>query len=63
VSAFKNQVNNFIDTIRGAAPPTITVEDGLASVEVIESAYRSMREQNWLNVEERPSAPKVAVAS
>lgn len=53
VEAFKNQVTNFVDTVRGAAAPIITMEDALASVEVIESAYRSLNQQNWQEVEDR----------
>lgn len=52
VEAFKNQVVNFVETIRGAATPINTMEDGLASVKVIEAAYQSMNQQNWQEVEE-----------
>lgn len=62
VDAFKNQVMNFVDTVRGADEPVITMEDGLASVRVIEAAYRSMHEQNWQEVEERPLIPQHAIA-
>jgi predicted dehydrogenase len=57
VDAFKNQVLNFVETIRGSADPIITMEDGLASVKVIESAYQSMNQQNWQEVEEVSLAP------
>lgn len=63
VAAFRNQVENFVNTVRGSASPIITVEDGLASVEVIEAAYRSMLTQNWQAPEERSSHPTLAVAS
>jgi len=43
IDAFRRLMMNFIDTVRGAAPPVITVEDALASVEVIESAYGRTR--------------------
>ena len=55
VDAFKNQVLNFVETVRGSAEPVITMEDGLASVKVVEAAYQSMRQQNWQEVEEVPS--------
>lgn len=52
VAAFRNQVVNFVETVRGAAEPVITMEDGLASVKVIEAAYQSMNQQSWQEVED-----------
>jgi len=62
VEAFKNQVTNFVDTIRGAAAPSISMEEALASVEVIEAAYRSLNQQNWQEVEERSFKPNLVMA-
>jgi predicted dehydrogenase len=53
VEAFKNQVINFVETVRGSVAPIITMEDALASVEVVEAAYRSLNQQNWQEVEDR----------
>jgi len=47
VRAFRNQVNNFVGAIRKEEPLRITWKDAVASVEVIESAYRSMRAAPW----------------
>lgn len=61
VDAFKNQVLNFVETIRGSANPINTVEDGLASVRVIEAAYQSMNQQNWQEVEDVTLTPNVSL--
>jgi predicted dehydrogenase len=47
VAAFQNQLQNFIDAVRGRAAPLIRPEDALASVQVIEAAYRSMTADKW----------------
>ena len=49
--AFAAQVTNFARAIRGAEPLLITADDAIASVEVIEAAYRSMRAAPWTGVE------------
>jgi predicted dehydrogenase len=67
--AFRSQVNNFARAIRGEEKLLIDWEDALASVDVIEAAYRSLREPNWTGVKKRlpdltqtprPSAPTVS---
>lgn len=63
VEAFKNQVSNFVETVRGAARPIISIDDGLASVRVIESAYRSMESMNWIQVEEKQLFTNLAAVS
>jgi predicted dehydrogenase len=50
VQAFRSQIGNFARAIRGEERLRITAEDAVASVEVIEAAYQSLREQHWLNV-------------
>lgn len=47
LEAFKKQVVNFIDTIKGNGTPLIDPADALASVAVIEAAYRSLRSGKW----------------
>src|SRR6185295_3065013 len=44
VQAFRNQIHNFVKSIRGEEALLITGEDGLASVKVIEAAYASLHE-------------------
>jgi len=41
---------NFAGTIRGREAPLITTEDSLASVRVIEAAYRSLEVDKWVPV-------------
>jgi predicted dehydrogenase len=50
VTAFRNQVMNFADAIQTGAPLVISWEDAIASVEVIEAAYESMRTAPWTDV-------------
>lgn len=51
MAAFGSQLSNFIDTIDGTDRPLITAEDALASVRVIEAAYRSTGMDKWMGVE------------
>ena len=54
--ALKSQLCNFAGAIRGTEPLRITAEDALASVQVIEAAYRSMANDGWVGVERRPAS-------
>jgi predicted dehydrogenase len=54
IAAFAGQLANFAACVRGAEPPTIGDADALASVVVIDCAYRSATEERWLAV---PPAP------
>ena len=47
VQAFINQIENFAGAIRGEEELLIKSEDALASVEVIETAYSSLRNMRW----------------
>lgn len=47
VQAFRSQIENFTRAIKGEEELLITAEDGLASVEAIESAYAAMRKTSW----------------
>lgn len=51
-AAFRSQLQNFVGTIAGTDEPRITDADALASVQVIEAAYRSSRERTWVDVAE-----------
>ncbi len=51
VQAFRSQLVNFAQTIRGEARPLISKEDALASVAVIEAAYASIKADRWTRVE------------
>jgi predicted dehydrogenase len=50
VQAFRSQIDNFARTIRGEEVLLISAEDALASVEVIEAAYNSLRRDHWITV-------------
>lgn len=47
VDAFVRQLENFAAAIQGRDPLVVTPTDALASVEVIEAAYRAMRQGDW----------------
>lgn len=57
IDAFKNQLENFINTIHGVQEPLITPKDGLASIALVEAAYESFKTGNWISIEE--TAPHV----
>jgi len=50
VQAFKRQIENFCKAIHREEPLLITAEDAIASVEVIEAAYKSLSTTNWIPV-------------
>ncbi len=50
IAAFRRKLANFAASIRGSERPLITAEDALASVEVIEAAYRSAEADLWTPV-------------
>ena len=50
VGAFRNQIVNFADAIRGEDRLIIGFEDALASVEVVEAAYESLSQNHWTPV-------------
>jgi len=47
VRAFSRQIDNFARAIRGEEDLLVTMEDALASVEVVEAAYRALRASRW----------------
>lgn len=47
VDAFKRQIENFAGAVRGEESLVVTPEDALASVQVIEAAYRSLARGGW----------------
>ena len=50
VQAFCSQIDNFSRAILGKEPLLITPEDALASLEVIETAYAALHQDNWVPV-------------
>ncbi len=49
-AAIRNQLNNFVQAIRGKETPRVTLDDALASVDVIEAGYASLRAGRWLPI-------------
>jgi predicted dehydrogenase len=66
VSCMRKAVENFCDAVRGEDRLRITAADAIASVGVIEAAYRSMGRSNWVptrangNSEPTPADARVA---
>jgi predicted dehydrogenase len=50
VQALRRQLDNFCAAVRGREPLLIQAEDAIASVEVIEAAYHSLRHCHWVPV-------------
>ena len=61
IEAFKSQVVNFVETARHVARPITTLKDAIASVEVIEAAYRSIETDSWIIVEDNCQSSTLAV--
>jgi predicted dehydrogenase len=51
VDAFKRQLENFAGTIQGRESLLVTPDDAIASVGVIEAAYRAMQQGDWEAIE------------
>lgn len=58
VASFKGKIENFANALRGKEDLFITPSDALASVQVIDAAYRSMRQNLWQPVIEKTMAAK-----
>lgn len=50
LSAMRRNVDNFCRSLRREEPLLITAKDAMASVEVVETAYASLRENHWVPV-------------
>jgi len=50
IQAFRAQLENFVRAIAGEEELRITMDDALASVEVIEAAYRALHASRWTAV-------------
>jgi predicted dehydrogenase len=58
VASFKGKIDNFARALRGVEDLFITPADALASVRVIESAYKSLRQNLWQPVVEKAAAAR-----
>ncbi|MBL8752540.1 MAG: Gfo/Idh/MocA family oxidoreductase, partial [Planctomycetes bacterium] len=54
IAAFQNQLRNFVGAVRGEDLPVIGDADALASVVVVDCAYRSAAEERWIAVPFEP---------
>ena len=50
ITAFQNQLENFVAAVQGKDDPVIADTDAMASVLVIDCAYRSAAEERWITV-------------
>jgi predicted dehydrogenase len=50
LQAFRSQIGNFVRAVRGEEELRLTMEDALASVEVVEAAYRALQGSRWTAV-------------
>ena len=53
IHAFRSQIDNFSKAIHGQEALLVTAEDALASVEVIEAAYKALRRNHWIAVDRK----------
>jgi predicted dehydrogenase len=51
VQSFRSQIENFSMAILKQEPLLITVDDAIASVEVIEAAYQSLHQDHWTPIQ------------
>jgi predicted dehydrogenase len=58
--AFRGQIENFSRAIQGEDKLLVSPEDAIASVEVIEAAYASLRADQWKTVETKDWNPEAA---
>ncbi len=56
LDAFKRQLENFAGAIQGRDSLVVTPADGLASVQVIEAAYRAMQQGAWESIDASEAA-------
>jgi predicted dehydrogenase len=52
VGAFQGQIDNFVRAIQGEEDLRITMDDALASIEVIEAAYQALHGSRWTPIAE-----------
>jgi predicted dehydrogenase len=50
VQAFRSQIENFSRAIRGEEPLLLSGEDAIASVNIVDSAYQALRQNQWIPV-------------
>ena len=63
IQALRSQIDNFARGIVGDERLIITAEDALASVEVVQAAYASLRQNHWTAVTRGLQSPERGAAS
>lgn len=58
VASFKGKIENFAGALRGSEELLIQPSDALASVQVIEAAYKSLNQNLWQTVVEKAASAK-----
>jgi predicted dehydrogenase len=58
--AFRNQIENFAAAIGGEDTLLIKPVDAIASVEVIETAYESLRRDTWMPIKKEPTNRQIS---
>ena len=61
-AAFARQIDHFVAVLRGESRSLPDAHDALASVSVIQAAYRSMNRGAWTRVDDRPAPADTARA-
>jgi predicted dehydrogenase len=56
IQAFRDQVKNFAGAILGREALLITGEDAIASVEIVETAYRALKAEQWFPKRSTPES-------
>jgi predicted dehydrogenase len=59
VQAFRSQIANFSRAIRGEESLLTTGEDAIASVRIIQSAYKALHQNQWIPVTDSRERPRV----
>lgn len=62
ITAFRSQIDNFAGYLRGREPLVITSQDALASVEVVEAAYRALDNAAWEPIGDAAQDPRSLVS-
>ncbi len=62
-SAFEGQIRNFCNRIQGTEPLLISNEDAIASVEVIQAAYTSLKQGGWVTINGPDAVPRSTTAA
>lgn len=66
LQAFQGQIRNFVNRVQGTEPLLISSADAVASVEVIQAAYSSLKQGGWVTVngaDTVASMPKTGTAA